>query len=305
MPVDMTLRRVWVAAMTWNCSDAGACGELVLKLEQALEPPAGTIVGTFAIPRDTDDLTQGTATLYDLAGDAVTRLTAGKGLSLSTVRAGRHSLTASIQGARDWRPQHVLVWGEFASPDGKPAVIESLGACFYHPKKTVIVPDTSTVPLRINPERPAADPPFNTFFIIVRTQAKDVAEPSILRLFGSTTGTDDDIRLTVGAKHGQVLNVAAPRGTQKYLSAGGVNMFTAPAVPPFRRGDLAGGAASLGIGGKDGWLPAAVFILGMAIDGENAVTAFFPIVHEPDWNHGWLSQDTVEGEPWVRLNVLS
>jgi hypothetical protein len=119
------------------------------------------------------------------------------------------------------------------------------------------------------------------------------------------TGTDSPIELEISAGGNLVLLQEIIDTPQPDLEAGKSNWYPMDAAVPFTRADvLANGEITLRIKGDDAWKPMRLFIFGLdtATGRPNEVVSLVSI---PVWPHGWMSTDTKEGKPSVKLDVVS
>ena len=75
------------------------------------------------------------------------------------------------------------------------------------------------------------------------------------------------------------------------------NWYTLDVEVPFVKKDLtADGGITLGTGGERAWLPRHLYMFGLDM-AEGHPTEIVPLVSVTNWNMGWLSEDTREGQP--------
>jgi hypothetical protein len=92
--------------------------------------------------------------------------------------------------------------------------------------------------------------------------------------------------------------------SQPDLEQGTFNWYFLDVAVPFTRSDvLLNGEIRLRILGTDAWLPRTLFVLGFDTE-DGRPTEIVTLVSVPEWNMGWLSTDTNEGQPSYLLPVI-
>jgi len=193
------------------------------------------------------------------------------------------SIRVGIRGEDLWRPEHFVVWGErFTGGAIIPLAIETglIG----------ISADASegnlSFPLRLV-GLGNEDMPINRLLMLMTTAEEDAE-------------TNSPITLQISSEGSPIVDFDFPDTPQWDQEWGQANLYFVPVISPFTKRGLARDAISLRIRGDDAWLPASFFLIGLD-DAKGRPEALVPLVHVRNWTLGWLSTDTSEGVPSVRL----
>ena len=206
-------------------------------------------------------------------------------LTNSSVRVG-------ITGNDMWAPEHILLLGPVAAFPGH-----------YRPLagewniNTRLSTDNSdapeftarlTMPLRLVRVN---DGDFRGVLFLVKTSHVDDA------------GSTNPIRLEITDPEGRtILNQEIGDTLQDDRFDKSDNWYTLNAERTFSLEGLSGGRIKLSIRGDDAWLPKHVFLF--AVDTtEGRPSLMATLLSVPNWNLGWLSEDTSEGRALCYLSV--
>jgi hypothetical protein len=117
-------------------------------------------------------------------------------------------------------------------------------------------------------------------------------------------GTDNPIEIRITAGGINVMQQEIIDTSQPDLEQGTFNWYFLDVAVPFTRSDvLLNGEIRLRILGTDAWLPRTLFVLGFDTE-DGRPTEIVTLVSVPEWNMGWLSTDTNEGQPSYLLPVI-
>lgn len=110
------------------------------------------------------------------------------------------------------------------------------------------------------------------------------------------SGTDSPIQLRIEVPGGNATVYDIPDTPQKEQDRGQANLYLVPVVSPFTWNELnTGGSVTLRIGGLDALLPHSFFLFGLD-EASDKPRNMVPLVSEPDWLHGRMSQDPAEDD---------
>ncbi len=264
---------------TWNKRDSGTDSQIVLIVhEEAPRDSASDIVHHTFASTSQDDQEKGQANLYDFEPDPSPLMDAY--LSDSSIRV-------AIRGSDMWRPEVIAVWGvgpvrwldareETAVPLGIETDIE-----------TVLSTDEGEGNVSIGIRRAYVaygDMPIQRLLMVMRTEDYKNA------------GTDSPIQLRIEVPGGSTTVYDIPDTPQKEQERGQANLYFVPVTSPFTWDDLdSGGSVTLRIGGSDMWLPDSFFLFGLD-EASDRPRNMVPLVSEPEWLHGKMSQDPAEDD---------
>jgi hypothetical protein len=116
-------------------------------------------------------------------------------------------------------------------------------------------------------------------------------------------GSQNPIRLEITAGGTPVLNQVIYNTSQDDRFEKSDNWYTLDVRDPFNKRDvMSNGGITLSIIGKDAWLPRRLFLFGLDT-AEGRPNEIVPLVSLEEWDLGWLSEDTDEGNPSVSLPI--
>ena len=115
-------------------------------------------------------------------------------------------------------------------------------------------------------------------------------------------GSEDPIRLEITAGGTPVLNQVIGDTSQDDRFEKSDNWYTLDVTPFNKRNLMSNGGTTLSILGEDAWLPRRLFLFGLDT-AEGRPSEIVPLVSVSEWNLGWLSEDTGEGQPSIPLPV--
>lgn len=280
------ITRVWLAMRTWNTDGSGTDSSIVLIIHQ--EPPLNNrldaIHHTFS-DTDQQDQEKGQANLYDFEPDN----------TLPDYHLSDSSIRIAIRGRDMWRPEHVVVWGQgpknwLDRDSGEIAIPIGIETDIRTRLSTDQGEGKVSIPIR-RAYMGYGDMMIRRLLIAMRTST---AEHS---------GTDSPIQLRIEVPGTNPTVYEIPDTPQREQDRGQANLYFAPVVNPFTWNDLeSGGTVVLRIGGSDAWRPDSLFIFGLNEASERP-TELVPLVFEPAWSHGVMSQDSSEGVGHVELPI--
>jgi hypothetical protein len=268
-----TLGCLWLATLTRNSTNAGSYSPFVLIVNQ---DGADKIHHTMAGMHD-----KGRADLYLIEGLS----------SFDPAQLGNSSIRVGVRGNDVWRPQRFLLWGqemgrtEYGAPHGLAMEIS------VTPRLSTDADEGSlSVPLRRVLDG-GEDLMISRLAMVMTT--KDVL----------TAGTDSPVNLTVTVGADTVVDYDIPTEAPSALERGQSNFYLVPVKTPFTKQSLAAnGTVCLTILGNDAWRPARFFLFGL--DQQASRPKYLvPLVHEPEWKHGWMSARKREGVPKVDFTL--
>jgi hypothetical protein len=201
------------------------------------------------------------------------------------------SIRVGITGDNMWVPEHILLTGpEATSRQHIPLAFE----WDIHTTLSADFTDAEDPHARLSiPIRLVGLGGINTvirrvLFLVVTSHVDDAGSPNPIVL-----------EITAGGIPVLTKEIAA-EGNRFDMSH---NWYTLDVTTPFTKRDvMANGGIKLSIKGRDAWLPRHVYIFGLdTLDGRPS--EMVPLVSITEWNLGWLSEDTTEGQPSVNLPV--
>jgi hypothetical protein len=115
-------------------------------------------------------------------------------------------------------------------------------------------------------------------------------------------GSENPIKLEITAGGTTVLNQEIGDTNQDDRGEEYDNRYTLDVNPFNKRDVMSNGGITLSITGDDGdaWLPRWLFLFGLDT-AEGRPTEMVPLYGKRQWDFGWLSTDTTEGQPSVNL----
>lgn len=120
--------------------------------------------------------------------------------------------------------------------------------------------------------------------------------------YADDAGSEDPIRLEITAGGNQVLGQDIGDTLQDDRHEKSDNWYTMDVSPFNKRDVMSNGGITLSIKGRDKWLPRDVYVLGLDTT-QGRPSEIVPLVSVSEWNLGWLSEDTSEGQPSIPLPV--
>ena len=284
---------LWIGMKTAVDPDSGTDSSIVLIINEGGEPVDAV---HFTLP-DTaqNDQEAGQANLYqiDLHDE-----TPHEGRTFDTQKLNDSSVRVGIRGDDAWSPGSCLVWGRSTDGNIVPLALNVVKQGFKDGELSTMIISTDRDEGR-------------TSFCVRRVQpGNDFTGSTRLILFLTTADqdnaeTNDTITLKITDTLGQVLvNYTFTDTPQDDLERAQANFYYADVTGGIIRTNLTDESIELRINGNDAWLPASLFLFGLdALEGET-VRFVTPLVHLPKWPFGFLSTDTTEGKPSVRLPVI-
>jgi hypothetical protein len=201
------------------------------------------------------------------------------------------SIRVGITGDNMWAPEHILLTGpEATSRQHIPLAVEwdihtRLSTDFTDAKDPRAFP---SIPIRLVRLGGINTVIRRVLFLVVTSHVDDAGSPNPIVL-----------EITAGGV--PVLNQEIAAEGRRFDKSH--NWYTLPVMAPFTKGDvMANGGITLRIKGRDAWLPRHVYVFGLdTMDGRPS--EMVPLVSVTEWNLGWLSEDTSEGQPSVVLPI--
>ena len=205
-------------------------------------------------------------------------------LTNSSVRVG-------ITGDDMWVPEHILLLGPEAATGH---YIPLAGEWDINARLSTDRTDASpsarlTIPLRFVRLGTIATV-IRRVLLLVKTSHVDDA------------GSEDPIRLEITAGGNSVLDQEIGDTLQDDRHEKSDNWYSMDVTPFNKRDVMSNGGITLSIKGRDAWLPRYVYVFGLDTP-QGRPSEMVPLVSVTEWNLGWLSEDTTEGQPSVPLPV--
>jgi hypothetical protein len=201
------------------------------------------------------------------------------------------SIRVGITGDNMWAPEHILLMGPEAT-NGRhiPLAVE----WDIHTRLSTDSGDAKdpraklTIPIRLVRLGSINTVIRRVLFLVVTSHVNDAGSP-------------DPIVMEIMAGGIRVLNQEIASQGDRFDKSH--NWYTLDVMTPFTKRDvMANGGITLSIKGRDAWLPRHVYVFGLdTLDGRPS--EMVPLVSVTEWNLGWLSEDTSEGQPSVVLPV--
>lgn len=276
----MEISRLWVAMLTRNEEHDGTDDLITLSINTA----SGEVLPPHSFPETKQrDRRTGQANLYEL--DVTGRNIVPEEITNSSIRVG-------ILGGNAWSPEHFMVWGERVSVLGRTIIPLAIETGITEKLSTQESDDgVSDFPLR-RVERGDRNLQINRLFILLTTAG--VADP--LR------ATDSPLEIQIVSEGHLVVLSEIRDTTQDDLEIGGANFYSAPVIAPFRKRDLDNSSITLRIKGLDDWEPESFFVFGLD-DASGRPEFLVPLVHLPQWPHGYMEADSTTGVASLNLQL--
>lgn len=276
----MEISRLWIAMLTRNRDYSGTNDLITLIINQGgVDRLEHTFTDTSQL-----DLERGEANLYEVNVE---------GLGIVPEELNNSSIRVVIHGKDAWRPQHFVVWGERVSFDGTEVI-------------PLAVETDVTVQLSTEKEDSGKAVPSSSLNLVGRGNRN--MQINRLFMFMTTSPDDNDtdpetdspLEIQMVSEGKLVVLTEIKDTTQKDLEAGGANFYSAPVIVPFTKRSLDHDSITLRIKGLDDWRPSSFFIFGLD-HAAGRPDNLIPLVHLPEWPHGFMQADPTSGMASVTL----
>jgi hypothetical protein len=285
---------IYSAMLTRSTKNSGSHSPIVIIGNQLGLDRIAIVIEGISSQRNRD---QGQANLYiDKIGNSVS--------FLDTLLLSRSYFRVVIGRGDDiWRPENFFLWG-IAEAHGRQLVVPlAMGLDLAQTgvtrsgsgrpdpdildKKKVEVGTGGSFPLPPVSLGNGAVPIQGLLFVLLTADS-------------SNAGTNDQVKFTIQTPNGEMA-FDVPRDTEQDDQEKGQANFYGPEffpIPiPFTKGSLGPDAIRLFIGGRDAWLPQALYLFGLDTPSGQQPSMVVPLVHLEGQPVGVLSTDTGEGQP--------
>jgi hypothetical protein len=222
---------------------------------------------------------------------------AGMTIPLAPQVLTNNSVRVGIRGDDAWRPQHILLFGDFSDVENYPNTRRFVPPIAMETDLTRWLSSDAdegrlTIPLRLV-GRGNSLTVINRLLLLVRTADVRYA------------GTDSNVRIVVTDQAGhlrvsELITEAQPDTQQDDLERAVSNWYYIPVTTPFTESDLRPGGIELVIDGDDVWTPEKLFLFGLDTSVGRPAN-LVPLKSYPTWRDGPLSANPNEGKTKVVL----
>lgn len=208
-------------------------------------------------------------------------------ISFDSVSLTNSSVRVGITGRDMWTPEHILLIGPEAA-NGQ--CIPLAGEWDINTKLSTDATEgpgaKMTIPLRLV-RLGSLSTTLRRVLLLVKTSHVDDA------------GSSDPIVLEITTGQGDVV---LNQGIDDDSLEKSDSWYTLDLNQPSSKEQMINGRITLSIRGRDAWLPRQLYLFGLDT-AEGRPNAMITLVSVTEWNMGWLSEDTSEGQPSVNLPI--
>lgn len=197
------------------------------------------------------------------------------------------SIRIGMRHDNAWGPEHILVLGITAPPEGQsrvlPLAIEVDQQIWLSIDPSDGNPAHVSLPIRIIGSGNTSTV-IQRVLLIVHTSGND------------NSGTDDSIEIEITVGGTTVARREIIDSPQDDFEAGATNWYFVDVMSPFTKADVqTNGKIKMTIKGEDAWNPKRIFVYGFDT-AAGRPTQIVDLVSVPNWSGGWFSKKASEGE---------